>query len=245
MSIKAKYLVNKKIRGFLIKDWKRQNKQTYLYVECPYCHNMKWMRSDGIVSSKSKIISCGCYNKTYNYKKPTNITNKAFGRLKAIRSTNERSLYNGSVIWECVCVCGNIKCVPYSELINGHVKSCGCLGNENSIKNGKKVADYMKENYYAQNTSMLALIASKPSTNTSGVKGVSWRKDRNKWCAQIVFQGKHYHLGLYDKIEDAAEARRIAEEHLTKDFVQWFKENRKEQFQKLLKNKRFQKEEFE
>ena len=48
-----------------------------------------------------------------------------------------------------------------------------------------------------------------PADNTSGVKGVYYQK--GKWIAKIVFQQKQYHLGKYDTIEEAAEARRQAE----------------------------------
>lgn len=36
------------------------------------------------------------------------------------------------------------------------------------------------------------------STNTSGLKGVTWHKAGKKWAAQIVFKGKNHHLGLFD-----------------------------------------------
>ncbi|HCF2412888.1 TPA: HNH endonuclease [Pseudomonas aeruginosa] len=42
--------------------------------------------------------------------------------------------------------------------------------------------------------------------NTSGIPGVTWHKQRQKWCAQASVNGKHYHLGLFAKIEDAERA---------------------------------------
>ena len=51
-----------------------------------------------------------------------------------------------------------------------------------------------------------------PANNTSGYKGVYWI--RGKYIAKIVFQKKQYFLGAYENIEDAAEARREAEEVL-------------------------------
>lgn len=45
------------------------------------------------------------------------------------------------------------------------------------------------------------------SNNTSGFKGVSWRKDNQKWCAQITIDDIKIHLGLFDSKEDAAAAR--------------------------------------
>lgn len=42
--------------------------------------------------------------------------------------------------------------------------------------------------------------------NTSGVKGVTWNKNRNKWQASICFEGKVYNLGRFEKLEDAEAA---------------------------------------
>lgn len=47
--------------------------------------------------------------------------------------------------------------------------------------------------------------------NRSGVTGVSWNSLRGKWSAQIKFDGRKRHLGLFARIEDAAEARKAAE----------------------------------
>jgi len=43
--------------------------------------------------------------------------------------------------------------------------------------------------------------------NKSGVKGVYFHNERNKWCAQIKIDGISIHLGLYENIEDAKKAR--------------------------------------
>lgn len=47
--------------------------------------------------------------------------------------------------------------------------------------------------------------------NTSGVKGVYWHKQRSKWHAEIIADGQKRSLGLFDKLEDAAAARKEAE----------------------------------
>jgi len=51
-----------------------------------------------------------------------------------------------------------------------------------------------------------------PKDNTTGYKGVYLV--RGKYIAKIVFQKKQYLLGTYENIEDAANARREAEEVL-------------------------------
>ena len=49
------------------------------------------------------------------------------------------------------------------------------------------------------------------NTNTSGHKGISWEKRRGSWIAKITINYKSIHLGQFDNIEDAIEARRKAE----------------------------------
>lgn len=46
----------------------------------------------------------------------------------------------------------------------------------------------------------------KNKNNTSGHKGVTWRKDCRKWRAHIGKGGKKYCLGTFDRIEDAIAA---------------------------------------
>lgn len=48
------------------------------------------------------------------------------------------------------------------------------------------------------------------ANNTSGAKGVSWLANRNKWKARIRINGKLKHLGHFERIEDAADAYRLA-----------------------------------
>jgi hypothetical protein len=43
--------------------------------------------------------------------------------------------------------------------------------------------------------------------NSSNHKGVYYRKSLKKWVAQITINGKKQHLGCFDKIEDAINAR--------------------------------------
>jgi hypothetical protein len=50
----------------------------------------------------------------------------------------------------------------------------------------------------------------KPTTNTSGFKGVTWEKRRHAWVAQIVIRGRHVHLGQFKELVDAAKAYDVA-----------------------------------
>lgn len=46
-----------------------------------------------------------------------------------------------------------------------------------------------------------------PRNNTSGCKGVTWDKDRQKWRAQIVTDGVAKNIGRFITFEEAIEAR--------------------------------------
>jgi hypothetical protein len=49
------------------------------------------------------------------------------------------------------------------------------------------------------------------SRNKSGVNGVHWNNWSKKWAASIGTHGKQLHIGYFDTVEEAAEARKNAE----------------------------------
>jgi hypothetical protein len=55
--------------------------------------------------------------------------------------------------------------------------------------------------------------------NTSGYKGVSWSKDKDKWRARIMIDGKEKSLGYYDDPEEAARVRDAAAQELHGEFA--------------------------
>lgn len=56
------------------------------------------------------------------------------------------------------------------------------------------------------------------SNNTSGVNGVCWSRNMNRWKAYIKVSRKLLVLGYFDKLEDAAQARRTAEREYFGEF---------------------------
>ena len=48
---------------------------------------------------------------------------------------------------------------------------------------------------------------SNQKNNTSGIKGISFDKTRNKWRARLMIDAKQIHLGYFNNIEDAKLAR--------------------------------------
>lgn len=61
----------------------------------------------------------------------------------------------------------------------------------------------------------------RPSTNTSGIKGVVWSKSEGCWKAQIRVQGKSICLGYYTFKESAADAYRSAASKFFGDFANY------------------------
>lgn len=136
----------------------------------------------------------------------------------------------------CICKCDcqkhTILEVRRDMLFNGDVSSCGCVHDELFKKNQRKAY----EKNFAKGTNVPKISYDKlQKNNTSGYRGVCWHKRVSKWYAQIRFQGKHYSLGYYDDIEQAASVRKAAEKELHKDFWKWYKENFPKEYERIEK----------
>ena len=57
------------------------------------------------------------------------------------------------------------------------------------------------------------------ATNTSGVSGVFFDRQREKWVASITYNSKKIYLGRYDAKEDAIMARLTKEIELYREFA--------------------------
>lgn len=84
------------------------------------------------------------------------------------------------------------------------------FGNKLDNRRGELRVCLQKEN--ARNTPM-------KKNNTSGVVGVSWDRTRQKWLANIKVDGKFINLGWHALKDNAAAARRAAEERYFGEFV--------------------------
>lgn len=119
----------------------------------------------------------------------------------------------------CECECGNKKWIPCCNIKSNEVKSCGCLF-EKAKKDLEAITIKNLEKIIIDNVNINAINRDKPyKSNTSGVTGVKFDKDRNKWVAEIKFQKKYYYLGRYDKKKDAIKVRKEAEEKFHKKFL--------------------------
>lgn len=71
--------------------------------------------------------------------------------------------------------------------------------------------DNRRENLRTATRSQNKINTNLRKDNTSGYKGVSWNKNRNRWMAQLHINGKHIHLGLYSTLQGAWLARKWGE----------------------------------
>lgn len=72
-----------------------------------------------------------------------NLTGRRFGRLTALKGTGKRTA--GSIIWMCLCACGNFTMVQANNLKNGNTRSCGCLRQDVAKKIRYKHGDSCRD----------------------------------------------------------------------------------------------------
>lgn len=178
------------------------------------CGNTIDLPSSALLSGGWK--SCGCLQKESRRR---DLTGQNFGTLTALHPTGVSK--NNSAVWLFHCnACGRNVEFPAESVLWGGRKSCGCRRKEIKAQQAREMsAKYAKKNL-AGGTSIALIKKHFPlSENSSGVRGVNWHRGTQKWAARIQFQGKQYHLGYFDRIEDAAAARRTAETRLFDPFL--------------------------
>jgi len=110
----------------VIENTYKQNKHNcYLWKCLCECGNIIEVPTNYLTSGNTKSCGCGA-GKGKTGRKYKDISNQRFGILTAIHPTDARS-NSGSVIWECLCDCGNTVEVRSSDLVSGYIRSCGCL----------------------------------------------------------------------------------------------------------------------
>lgn len=85
----------------------------------------------------------------------------------------------------------------------------------NNQKNNLRVCSHSENLYNSK----------RPIDNTSGYKGITWDKSRNKFLVQLNAKKIHYNLGRFSKLEDAIVAYKEASEKYHGNFARVIKEN--------------------
>lgn len=131
------------------------------------------------------------------------LTGQKFNRLTVIECVQKATRSNGGTYWLCKCDCGKQIKVFQGNLTSNHTKSCGCLDIEkatkrvnNFIKSDKgkelinKIATEINP-YHGERIREQQIKGIKYKNNTSGVTGVSQRRD-GKYNAYLQYRGTMY-----------------------------------------------------
>lgn len=105
----------------------RQNKYVVWECQCE-CGKIVSVTSRDLRHRRKDF--CGCT--TPYRKRVADLAGQRFGRLVAIRPTEERQ--NGGVVWECRCDCGNTVYVRNGRLRPGGAESCGCIPRKKTVR---------------------------------------------------------------------------------------------------------------
>jgi hypothetical protein len=96
------------------------------------CGNIIKARHDHLLSGNTQ--SCGCFkiDRAIETSQRKDLLGMVFGRLTVIEESGRNAL--SSVLWKCVCTCGNEVVVLSGSLLSGATTSCGCYGQEQRTK---------------------------------------------------------------------------------------------------------------
>lgn len=169
------------------------------------CGSEKWVSRSALRRGKSK--SCGCRKhrnrKEYDLKPGDNV-----GYWTIISNDGDK--------FRCRCICGTERVIKHHILKSGRSLSCGCRRSDHQVqkqKEGRELGQKISREVQKHGLSvMYAGFGRKENKNSgTGITGVSaWR---DKYRAYITVDRKQIHIGTFKKLEDAAKARKNAEEH--------------------------------
>lgn len=105
----------------MLYGYKYVNNKPRTYCKCIGIDNNEYViRADALRKGATKTIKHAEHKFVQE-----DITGQRFGYLVALYPTDRRAS-NGSVIWHCICDCGNECEITLSNLKRGHTRSCGC-----------------------------------------------------------------------------------------------------------------------
>ncbi len=154
-----------------------------------------------------RVKSCGC-----GWHEPGDYTGVRRGDLIGIRRTGKTCIYRGKEqdIWEWQCSCGNRIERPLHQVYPKGISCCPeCCLKRQSLHGSETRSENLVEGMNLTSFQLRDILDGRlTKANRSGIRGVSWAKNANKWTARGYRDGKAIHLGYFDNLEDAANARR-------------------------------------
>lgn len=146
------------------------------------------------------------------------------GFLKVLGDSGKR--VKSYKIWECECTrCGKIVFRSTEQLKTAI--SCGCYRRDRMSLTGEDRKKIFRQNPVKSGMENSLRVNPNKNNASSGIRGVSWDKKKNKWNVQIMHKRVAYNLGRFEDIKEAAGIRREAEEAIRREiFDQWIKKYR-------------------
>lgn len=150
------------------------------------------------------------------------LSGQRFARLVVIGYAGTAT--NGNAMWRCQCDCGRTCIVDGYRLRRGGVRSCGCLRKEaakRSIAGNPKFQAQMGDatSLGISNGTNLTVLTQLSVKNHSGVIGVSYNKDNQRWVARLTFCKQLVLNKQFKTFSEAVAARRNAERQYLADLL--------------------------
>ena len=181
--------------------------------------NRRWLCrcecGNTVVVLEGKLVrlhtrSCGCL-------KSPDLTGRVFGKLTVLGRSEKRNPRGARTtpMWECRCECGNITYKATDTLTNPDESMCKDCQGIYAAEIARRSAGFVGGTQISRITNM------KPtSANSTGVRGVQFDKRSGRYRARLKFQGKLLNFGSYRTLEEAAAARKAAEEEYFGAFLE-------------------------
>lgn len=141
---------------------------------------------------------------------------RRFGMMTVIEPVGKREYKHQTyTVFKCQCDCGNYFEATSHAIKKGFGQSCGCdrvyRTDQFKIMGGTNVSQMTKNTVR--------------SNNRSGTPGVCFLTKKNRWKAELTFQGKKYYLGLHSTKEAAIKARENAYDSIVRPTLEKMKED--------------------
>ena len=180
---------------------------------------MKGENQKCVECGKNNVLARGlCSNCYQKYRKSKDFMfrrneyiGKRYGKLVVVQIIDCKDKH-GHLRVICRCDCGNEVETDLRFLKSNQTTSCGCYQKECAKKQHKENITFDEQGGYYSGTNVHSFDKKISQNNTSGIKGVYFNKQRQKWQAYITICRKKIHLGFYNDIKEAEKARKLGEE---------------------------------
>lgn len=208
----------------LDKEKTKKTGRTYYICECS-CpkHTKRSVRADGL---GIRSFSCGCLQKEKvanyckeNYKKYNKYDLSGEYGI-GYTTKGEEFYFNIEDYNKIKDYCWYVNNVGYLAARNSEINSPILMHRlVMNCQNSTDVVDHIGHNIIDNRKANLRICTQGENSrnhkisilNTSGQTGVTYDKNRNKWCASIVKDGVTKYLGRFNSYEDAVNKRKEAE----------------------------------